>query len=163
MSVVSKSVLLCLIASLALTSACGSGAGRTAAPSSSQSSGVRAADGVRTDLSPLYARFPELEGLERAWWVSGDLGDGRVPGPASYWIDAVVELPENRVEKWVLDLDLNLAVTEPDVDAKVRAHVPDEELLAGQALDERLSHEGWSVTAHLAVHGSKVVLRARGQ
>lgn len=47
--------------------------------------------GTRTDLDPLTTRFPDLGDPVSATWQSGTLGDDRTaPGPATYWIDAVV-------------------------------------------------------------------------
>ena len=45
---------------------------------------------LRTDLEPLTTRFAALGAPVSAQWSSGTMGDSRVPGPSTYWIDAVV-------------------------------------------------------------------------
>ncbi|MCL2490908.1 MAG: hypothetical protein FWF36_09375, partial [Propionibacteriaceae bacterium] len=46
----------------------------------------------RTDLEPLTKRFPLLGSPVAAIWYSGQMGDDSIPGPTTYWIDAVVTL-----------------------------------------------------------------------
>lgn len=49
---------------------------------------------LRTDLEPITKRIPALADARSAKWRSGTLGDSRVPGPSTYWLHAVVELPQ---------------------------------------------------------------------
>ncbi len=51
---------------------------------------------MRTDLEPLTKRFSALGGPVSATWMSGTMGDARVPGPSTYWLDAIVELAPMR-------------------------------------------------------------------
>jgi hypothetical protein len=53
---------------------------------------VDEATDVRTDRAPIASRFPRLGEFRAVHWVSGRLGDDRVPGPSTYFIEAVVEL-----------------------------------------------------------------------
>ena len=48
--------------------------------------------GLRTDSDPLTKRYAVLGTPRGVTWVSGTVGDERVPGPSTYWIDAVVVL-----------------------------------------------------------------------
>jgi hypothetical protein len=51
---------------------------------------------VRTDRQPIADRFPRLGSFVDTHWVGGRLGDDRVPGPSTYFIEAVVTLsPED--------------------------------------------------------------------
>jgi hypothetical protein len=47
---------------------------------------------LRTDREPIADRFPRLGAFVDAHWVGGRLGDDRVPGPSTYFIEAVVTL-----------------------------------------------------------------------
>jgi len=47
---------------------------------------------TRTDLEPLTKRFSALGDPVAATWISGTMGSSDVPGPSTYWIDAVVEV-----------------------------------------------------------------------
>ncbi|BBY56595.1 hypothetical protein H7J07_03910 [Mycobacterium koreense] len=47
---------------------------------------------IRHDLEPLTKRFPALGTPDAASWVSGVMGDPRMPGLSTYWIDAIVDV-----------------------------------------------------------------------
>jgi len=80
-----------LVTSLA-TASCGHLPGSSrrdvpAAPAARQTPGP-----VRTDPAPMVKRFPLLSKATSVTWQSGLLGDPRVPGPSSYWVNAVATM-----------------------------------------------------------------------
>ncbi|WP_114201480.1 hypothetical protein [Janibacter anophelis] len=114
--------------------------------------------GMRTELDPLTKRFPALGQPLSAQWESGTLGDDRVPGPTSYWIDAVVELDPQVADTMRLDAQPPSG-QRPDLTPDVAAEVPDGRLAAVPDLD----HDGWDAQAWLVEGSDTLVLSARGQ
>ena len=116
---------------------------------------------LRTDLEPLTQRFPLLAGAEKAEWMSGTLGDGRVPGPSTYWIDAIVTLPRSTIDE--INKNLEEDTTPPVVVEDLRNHLPEGPFLTGESLDAAFTTAGWTTTAYLAKNTNIVVLVAVGQ
>jgi hypothetical protein len=52
---------------------------------------------VRTDHKPIADRFPQLGSFVESHWVGGRLGDDGIPGPSTYFIEAVVTLNADEV------------------------------------------------------------------
>jgi hypothetical protein len=117
---------------------------------------------LRHDLAPLSSRIPALAAATSATWCSGTLGDGRVPGPSTYWIDAVVALPAPLADELRGELALSPATAPPSLEAPARSALPTEELLAGSELDARFSAGSWRSTAFLTKSGSTLVLTIIG-
>ncbi|PWW65649.1 hypothetical protein [Actinokineospora spheciospongiae] len=116
---------------------------------------------LRTDLDPLTKRFPLLAQAETAEWMSGTLGDDRVPGPSTYWIDAIVTLPRATVTE--ISEGAREGTAAPEVVEGLRDHLPEGPFLTGESLDGAFSGQGWSVTAYLAKDTNTVVLVTVGQ
>jgi len=116
---------------------------------------------LRTDLDPLTKRFPLLAEAETARWMSGTLGDDRVPGPSTYWIDAIVTLPGATVAE--ISKGVREDTTTPAVVEGLQEHLPEGPFLTGDSLDEAFSGQGWSATAYLAKNTNTVVLVTMGQ
>ncbi|MCG8917422.1 hypothetical protein L6E12_16675 [Actinokineospora sp. PR83] len=116
---------------------------------------------LRTDLEPLTKRFPLLTKAETAEWMSGTLGDDRVPGPSTYWIDAIVTLPGAVVAE--ISEGTREDTTTPAVVEGLQDHLPEGPFLTGESLDEAFSGQGWSATAYLAKNTNTVVLVTMGQ
>lgn len=117
---------------------------------------------LRTDLEPLAKRFPLLSGMaEKAEWMSGTLGDDRVPGPSTYWIDAVVTLPAATVAE--IGGGAGERGATPSVVEGLRDRLPGGPYLTGDALDDAFSAGKWATTAYLAKEANTVVLVATGQ
>lgn len=116
---------------------------------------------LRTDLEPLTKRFPLLTAAEKAEWMSGTLGDDRVPGPSTYWIDAIVTLPASTLTE--IDRGTQENTAPPEVVEGLRAHLPEGPYLTGQSLDNAFTTETWSATAYRVKNTNVVVLVARGQ
>lgn len=118
---------------------------------------------VRTELDPLTKRFSALGTPTAATWLSGTVGDEDVPGPTTYWIDAVVEL-EPEVAQALADETAPEETSEaPGVVDALSASLPDGPLLTGQALDARFAESGFTARAFLDVDDATVVLVALGQ
>lgn len=118
---------------------------------------------VRTDLEPLTKRFSALGAPVAATWLSGTVGDEGVPGPTTYWIDAVVRL-DPAVAQTLADETAPQETTEvPAVVDDLRDDLPDGPLLAGDALDARFAESGFVATAYLDVDDATVVLVSLGE
>jgi len=116
---------------------------------------------LRTDLEPLTKRFPFLTKVEKAEWMSGTLGDGRVPGPSTYWIDAIVTLPQSTVAE--INKNTHEATSPPTVVEGLKGHLPEGPFLTGKSLDDAFTSKDWSATAYLAKNTNTIVLVAMGQ
>ncbi|OLR91470.1 hypothetical protein BJP25_00880 [Actinokineospora bangkokensis] len=116
---------------------------------------------LRTDLAPLTKRFPGLADARSAQWMSGTLGDDRVPGPSTYWIDAVVTLPPAKVSE--VTPGTRETTDQPPVVDGLRDDVPEGPYLTSDALNSTFTGQGWFVHAYLAKGTDKLVLVATGQ
>ncbi|EWC60053.1 hypothetical protein UO65_4619 [Actinokineospora spheciospongiae] len=116
---------------------------------------------LRTDLDPLTKRFPLLTQAETAQWMSGTLGDDRVPGPSTYWIDAIVTLPRATVAE--ISEGAREGAATPEVVEGLRDRLPEGPFLTGESLDDAFTGKGWSATAYLAKDTNTVVLVTVGQ
>ena len=129
-----------------------------------QSTPDKAGDGTeRHDLEPLTSRIGALTGVPSATWYSGTLGDPSAPGPSTYWIDAVVQLPAGVAEDLAASLDLSPAQDAPDVVPALAGDLPAGELLSGPELDAAFSADGWYSTAYLSVASEELVLVVVGE
>jgi hypothetical protein len=117
---------------------------------------------LRTDLDPLLTRFPVLAGMTGARWMSGTYGRGEVPGPSTYWIDAVVTLPAGRVEQLVAAHSPTAQGKIPEVSEGLRAQLPAGPFLTGDVLNRVFTHERWSASVYLDPTTNQVVLTATG-
>jgi hypothetical protein len=117
---------------------------------------------LRTDLDPLRTRFPVLAEMTDARWMSGTYGRGEVPGPSTYWIDAVVTLPAGRVEQLVAAHSPTTQGKTPEVSEGLRAQLPAGPFLTGDALNRVFTHERWSASVYLDPTTNQVVLTATG-
>ncbi len=123
---------------------------------------------MRTDAEPLLKRFPLLGRPLATQWMSGTLGDARVPGPSTYWIDAIVDLPADHAAWLRQTYGLSTASAQPHTPA------PAPEVTAGllpvlgpgpwqgsRELDAAFSQQGFVARAYL--QGHRLVLVAVGQ
>ncbi len=118
----------------------------------------------RHDAAPLVERFDGLDELLEVAWFSGTLGDDRVAGPSSYWIDAVVELPSDATESLLSRAGPMVEGDRPDVVPELQETLPDGPLLTSAALRDLVAGDsGWSVDVWLAPDTDRLVLVARGQ
>ncbi|NUT51188.1 MAG: hypothetical protein HOV94_28370 [Saccharothrix sp.] len=141
-----------VLLALVLLAGCGAG---PQAPAAKSGTGE-----LRTDLGPLVQRFPVLGTPAGARWMSGTFGRSDVPGPSTYWIDAVVTLPPDQVERLRA---VSVAEGEvPEVVAGLRAELPDGPFLTGDAVDAVFAHDGWYANAYLDADAGELVLVATG-
>lgn len=118
--------------------------------------------GLRTDSDPLTKRYAVLGTPRGVTWVSGTVGDERVPGPSTYWIDAVVVLaPSTAADLRSRGGDLSSRTV--DVRPDLATVLPSGGLVGSDALDAALSPAGWRTTAGLATDGRTLVFTSVGQ
>ncbi len=117
---------------------------------------------VRTDLVPLTRRFPALGVPVSASWQSGAMGDDRVPGPSSFWIDAIVTLAPETAQQLRSSGFLEPADS-PEITEDLRGALPPGPWLTGAALD-RIVSDGRNYHSHtfIAKDSDVVVLIAEG-
>lgn len=115
---------------------------------------------LNIDLGPLRQAIPALERMERASWTSGTLGDDRLPGRATYWVDAVVQLdPEMAVQARAL-AD---TPSEPVVHPTLERRLPSATFLTSPKLDQLFGGPNWWATAHLVEGRPILVLNLVGR
>ncbi|MBD5785048.1 hypothetical protein IF650_02535 [Cellulosimicrobium terreum] len=118
---------------------------------------------VRTDLEPLTTRFSALGTPVGATWLSGTVGDEDVPGPTTYWIDAVVELDPAVAEQLVAQTAPQETTDVPDVVADLESSLPDGPFLTGPDLDAAFAESGFTATAYLDADDATLVLVTLGE
>lgn len=129
------------------------------APTASE---IRSGTGeLRHDLEPLTDRFPRLSAATTATWMSGTLGDDRVPGPSTYWIDAVVTLDESDFAALKAETDARATTEVPSVDAGLEGELPDGPFLRSDVLDALISPDGYWSDVFLDETTRTVILSSR--
>ncbi len=118
---------------------------------------------VRTDLEPLTKRFSALGTPVAATWLSGTVGDEDVPGPTTYWIDAVVQLDPAVAQSLADETAPQETTDAPAVVDELTSALPDGPLLAGDALDARFAESGFVATAYLDLDDATLVLVSLGE
>jgi len=119
---------------------------------------------VRHDLGPLTSRFPELGAPVSASWVTWNSSgpDDRVPGPSTYWLDAVVRLDP---VTW-LRLKTQFQPTDqghtPEVQDLLRTGLPAGPYLTSDALELAFTTPALASHAYLDAQGNDVVLMSTG-
>jgi hypothetical protein len=117
---------------------------------------------IRQDLAPLTTRFPLLDGVKAALWISGTTGSSTVPGPSTYWIDAIIDLPPGRSTQWRQEFKLTPAPNAPDLASPLDKQLPPPPYEASAALNAAIRGTGgFACTAHLS--GDTLVLSCLGQ
>lgn len=134
-------------------------AGCGEAPRPAAKSGTGA---LRTDVEPLTKRFSALGTPERVRWMSGTFGSDRAPGPSTYWIDAVITLPQSKIDELKSAHAPQATGATPDVVDGLRAELPAGTFLTGDRLDQAFAHDTWGAKAYLAADNGTLVLVATG-
>jgi hypothetical protein len=118
---------------------------------------------IRHQLEPLTARFPQLVGAASATWMSGTIGDSHVPGPSTYWIDAIVDLPEPEYA----ELSESVSATElplpEDFSPQLKGAIPTGQLLTSSDLNKGFSQGRFVCTVYLVTNGRTLILSTRFQ
>lgn len=115
---------------------------------------------IRRDTEPLTKRFPAIGSPVAATWVTWNSASRGVPGPTTYWLDAVVTLPSQTTSALVTDLQPAAEGKTPAVAEVLRTAVPPGPFLTGMALNSALSTSGWATTAYLDPARNQLVLNA---
>lgn len=118
---------------------------------------------VRHDLPPLTSRFPLLGEPTGSTWFAGTVGSDRAPGPSTYWIDAVVDVPSATVASLLAEHSPVPAGTSPDVVPELASEVPAGELLRSDELDAAFSTAQWLASVWVAPSSGRVVVVSIGQ
>lgn len=113
---------------------------------------------IRTDLAPLTSRFPDLGSAGSAIWMSGTMGDDRVPGPSTYWIDAVVTLPPTDHARLGELGPLSVASLPGNFPPELVESIPSSETRTSSELDEAFSPDGFWSEVLLVDDGATLVL-----
>lgn len=116
---------------------------------------------IRTDTQPLTSRFPAIGAPVSATWVTWNNADPRVPGPTTYWIDAVITL-QPQTARALADLEPAAQAPLPEIADEIRAAVSDGPFVTGAALNNALSTPGWAATGYLDDARNLLVLSATG-
>lgn len=140
-----------------LTVSCGS-ASEEGKPMSATEATKSGTGELRTDLEPLLTRFPVLDGIAEARWMSGTYGSSRNPGPSTYWIDAVVVLPPAKAEELRSTYSPSPTTAEPKVVEGLRDQLPAGPYLSGEGLDKAFKHGRWWASAYLSEDGELVLV-----
>jgi hypothetical protein len=140
----------------------------TASTTSASDSATRSGTGeIRHELGPLTDRFPQLATALSATWMSGTMGDERVPGPSTYWIDAIVVLDEaGYAELRALapgEAGSDAEAELPDLDAGLDDALPPGPFVRSSALDDAFSQDGRVTQVFLDDATSSVILTSRFQ
>jgi hypothetical protein len=149
-----------LAAALLLASCTSGSAGPPASPSFPPSATRSAPGPVRHDPPPLTTRFAALGDPIAVTWQSGTTGDGSVPGPSTYWIDAVVAV-QPTVAAGLHDTAGLTGADPPELSAELLAAAGSGPWQTGDAVNAAFSTAGFATQAYLGA-GSVVVLRAIG-
>ena len=124
---------------------------------------VAESSGVRTDHQPLADRFPRLGTFVETHWVGGRLGDDRVPGPSTYFIEAAVTLAPAEMERLAGQYPLSPAPASPQPPAELAAFVPGAATWStSPALEQGFGPLGWGATVYLQRDSGLVYVSARG-
>lgn len=105
-------------------------------------------------------RFPAIGTPEAVTWVSWNSASSDVPGPTTYWIDAVVTLQPQTTTALVATFQPAADGTTPSVHDMLRSAVPPGPFLTGTALNTALSTSGWAANAYLDRERNQLVINA---
>ena len=117
---------------------------------------------LRSDTEPLTTRFPLLDGVPEAKWMSGTYGDARNPGPSTYWIDAVITLDPGKIDTLMSSYAPAKTDRTPSVVDGMKAQLPPGPFLVSDGLDQAFKHDRWWASAYLDRQAGKLVLVATG-
>ena len=138
----------------------------TPSPSSSRTEqGTGAAkhgDGtVKTNLDSITNRVPGLAGATAVSWTGGTTGDDRAPGPTTYWIDAVLDVPAETLSELRTTFETK-PVDAPDLAPALEGVLPEGPFESSFELDKSLSSGDWQVQAYLAPDSNQLVVLILG-
>ncbi len=86
------------------------------------------------------------------------MGDPRVPGPSTYWIDAIVGLPEAGHAELLKDVATAELPLPEDFSPKLHGAIPTGPLLTSSDLNKRFSQGRFVCKVYVATDGRTVIL-----
>ncbi len=121
---------------------------------------------IRHDLEPIISRFPVFSNAVSSMWLSGTIRDDRVPGPSTYWIDAVIVLPHaehEKLKKFATDINLNSVQYDRnelpfDFVPKLLEYIPNERLYGSDVLLKFCVTEKYGPSNVLVVDDGKTII-----
>lgn len=113
---------------------------------------------IRHELDPLTDRFPQLAGATSATWMSGTLGDGRAPGPSTYWIDAILTFDEAGYATLRAHSDPQPTTERPELDPGLDPFAPTGPLFRSDALDADFSADERRTRVYLDDDSASLIL-----
>jgi len=113
---------------------------------------------LRSDLEPLVDRFGAIGAPLSAVWMSGTTGDDRVPGPTTYWIDAVIILDPATAAALRADFGATLTDESPGVVEGLSENLPAGPLLTSPELSDHTNGGGFGGQAFIAVDSDELVI-----
>jgi hypothetical protein len=116
---------------------------------------------VRHDLDPLVKRFAALGSPRGATWQGGTLGSDRVPGPSTYWIEAVVQLQPGSARQ-LAEAHAAQPVAAPRIDEALAPALTPGPWVASDQLDGAFRADGFSGRAFLDSGNDALVLLVVG-
>lgn len=119
--------------------------------------------GPSRDIEPVARRFPLLADGNVDGWAAGTLGSPpgsseRVPGPTTYWFDAVVDVGPGRAAAWAEEYHAEPVAAPEPVAAELRELVPAGDLAGSPHLDDAFSSGEWRATVYLSPSTGRVVV-----
>jgi hypothetical protein len=120
--------------------------------------------GVRHELGPLASRFAQLGTPVSASWVTWNSSgiDDRVPGPSTYWLDAIVHLDPVTWLRLKTQYDPTDQGHRPDVQALLRSELSKGPFLTSAALDLAFTTPILASYAYLDAATNDLVLISTG-
>lgn len=148
---------LCVIITASCQALAGNGGDRVGTEAQKSGAGE-----LRTDEEPLTKRFPVLEAPFEAQWMSGTYGDSRNPGPSTYWIDAVITLDHDQIDKLTTAYLPASTGQAPSVVDGMQEYLPPGPFQTSDTLNAAFREGRWWARAYLDPRSSKLVLVATG-
>ncbi len=113
--------------------------------------------GLREEVAPITARFPQLDGLRSVHWLSGTFGDGTAVGPSIYWIEAIVELDAEQLA--TLTDGIELVPRElPQLMDSLAAQLPGGAYTGAEDLDAAFSTDGYRSSVAVSEQAGVLIL-----
>jgi hypothetical protein len=118
---------------------------------------------VRTDREPIADRFPQLGSFVDAHWVGGRLGDEQMPGPSTYFIEAVVTLDPDDLARLTERYDFTRSPA-PRSPASLAPFVEGGSTWSTSAeLDSGVGPSDWSSNVFVRLDDGVAYVSARGE
>lgn len=119
---------------------------------------------VRTDQQPLADEFPQLGGLVEAHWVGGRLGNDDVPGPSTYFIEAVVTLAPDDLARLTDRYEFTTASDTPQPPQSLTPFLDEGAVWStSPALERSLAPPDWTAQVYVQLDRRVVYISARSQ